>query len=40
LEAEKSKGKEDPAQKSLAHLLKVYEAMDPDEAALRIAKNS
>jgi len=34
LEAEKSKGKEDPAQKSLAHLLKVYEAMDPDEAAL------
>ncbi len=38
LEAEKSKGKEDPAQKSLAHLLKVYEAMDPDEAALRIGK--
>ena len=38
LEAEKSKVEEDPAQKSLAHLIKVYEAMDSDEAALRIGK--
>jgi len=38
LEAKKSKVKEDPAQKSLAHLIKVYEAMDSDEAALRIGE--
>lgn len=31
-------GEDDGSQKSLKHLIKVYEAMDPDEAALRISK--
>lgn len=30
--------KVDPTQASLKHLVKVYEAMDPEEAALRIGK--
>jgi len=29
---------DDGSQQSLQHLIKVYEAMDPDEAALRISK--
>jgi flagellar motility protein MotE (MotC chaperone) len=33
-----SGGEDDGSQKSLKHLIKVYEAMDPDEAALRISK--
>ncbi len=38
-EAQKETGGEDDgSQKSLKHLIKVYEAMDPDEAALRISK--
>ena len=37
-EAKKETGKVDQSEKSLKHLIKVYEAMDPDEAALRISK--
>ncbi|RMH05420.1 MAG: hypothetical protein D6704_09605 [Nitrospirae bacterium] len=38
-EAAKAKrAKEDPTAASLAHLIKVYGAMDPEEAALRIGK--
>ncbi len=33
-----SGGEDDGSRKSLKHLIKVYEAMDPDEAALRISK--
>jgi len=33
-----SGGEDDGSQKSLKHLIKVYEAMDSDEAALRISK--
>lgn len=36
--AQKSTKETDQSQKSLNHLIKVYEAMDPDEAALRISK--
>ncbi len=37
-ETQQETGKDDGSEKSLKHLLKVYEAMDPDEAALRISK--
>lgn len=37
-ESQKSSNKIDESQESLNHLLKVYEAMDPEEAALRISK--
>ena len=37
-EAQKSNMEKDPTQESLAHLIKVYEAMDPEEAALRVGK--
>jgi len=37
-ESQKSTSEVDESQESLNHLIKVYEAMDPDEAALRISK--
>ena len=37
-EAEQSTEETDQSQESLNHLIKVYEAMDPEEAALRISK--
>ncbi len=37
-ESQKSTNEVDESQESLNHLIKVYEAMDPDEAALRISK--
>lgn len=36
-DAQQSAEKIDESQESLKHLIKVYEAMDPDEAALRIS---
>lgn len=37
-ESQKVSNKIDESQESLNHLIKVYEAMDPEEAALRISK--
>ena len=37
-EAQKSADETDQSRESLKHLIKVYEAMDPEEAALRISK--
>ncbi|MDT7041915.1 hypothetical protein [Candidatus Nitronereus thalassa] len=37
-ESQKSTEKTDQSQESLKHLIKVYEAMDPEEAALRISE--
>ncbi len=37
-ESQKASNKIDESQESLNHLIKVYEAMDPEEAALRISK--
>lgn len=36
--AQQDAGKDDGSEQSLKHLIKVYEAMDPEEAALRISK--
>jgi len=36
--ANKEQKKIDPTQQSLVHLIKVYNAMDPDDAALRLEK--
>ena len=37
-EAQKVKKKVDPTQKSLAHLIKVYDSMDAEDAAVRLEK--
>ena len=37
-ESQKSTQETDQSEESLKHLIKVYEAMDPEEAALRISK--
>jgi flagellar motility protein MotE (MotC chaperone) len=37
-ESQKSTEETDQSQESLKHLIKVYEAMDPEEAALRISQ--
>ena len=36
--ANKEQKKIDPTQQSLAHLIKVYDAMDPEDAAVRLEK--
>ena len=37
-EAQKAREKIDPTEQSLVHLIKVYDAMDPEDAAVRLEK--